>query len=244
MPDPQPQAPALPWTPIMRQLIESSIWESDPAVRVLWVTMLIVASEPGRRGVVDMTVGSLAGRARLSEEQTLAGLAVLMSPDPDSRNQTEEGRRVALLDVTRTWGWRILNWEAYEAARASAFNASRQARFRATTKRPHGGKRYAALRRNPEKEKEKEKRERGETESALSGRPSDEEIRGFWEAEGLRGSPRRFALWHDARGDWQGMADWRAIARLWSDRERSPEGNEEGGSEPWGTFRPPEADER
>jgi hypothetical protein len=224
----------------MRQIIESSVWEADPITRVLWVTMLIIGSEPGRRGTVDMTVGSLAGRARLSEEQTLAGLRVLASPDPESRNQGDDGRRIALLDVTgsRTWGWRILNWEAYEAARASAFNAQRQARHRATTKRVQRPKRYAALRSNPEKEKEKEKRERG---AALSHRPSDEEIRGFWEAESLRGSPRRFALWHDARADWESMADWRSVARLWSDRERERVADDAAG-QPWGTYRPEEAD--
>lgn len=236
-PHPKPAA-ALPWTPIMRQLIESSVWESDPIVRVLWVTMLIIGSEPGRRGRVDMTLGSLAGRARLSEEQTRAALETLASPDPESRNQTNEGRRVALLDVTRNWGWQILNWEVYEAARASAANAARQARFRATTKRVKKQGRYAPLRNNPEKENEKEKEREGKT-GSLSPRPSVEEARKLWADEGLRGSPERFVHWHDARG-WDGVSNWQAAARLWSERER------ETTTDPlsdWGKNRPPEADE-
>lgn len=110
------RGPARTWTPIRRALIESSIWGESPEVCKLWVTLLLIADEPGRAGDVDMPLEILAARARLPVPVTKRCLATLMAPDPDSRSRECEGRRVAPIDPARTWGWRLLNWERHRIA--------------------------------------------------------------------------------------------------------------------------------
>lgn len=118
------------WTPIFRQILESSVWEEEPAVRVLWITILLVASEPGRDGEIDMTVRALSARACLSPEDTRKALDRLMAPDPSSRSTADEGRRLVPTSEARGWGWRVVNWDAYAEARESAFHSARQQRYR------------------------------------------------------------------------------------------------------------------
>ena len=123
-------APLLPFVPISRQLLDSSVWETDLRVRVLWITMLMIAAEPARRGTVDITVRALSGRAAMSPEDVKFALDVLTSPDPSSRTAGNDGRRIERIDSHREWGWRILNWEAYEKDRERMLGAARAARYR------------------------------------------------------------------------------------------------------------------
>ena len=123
--------PAPSWFPLRRQLLDSSVWEENPTVCKLWVTLLLVASEPGRRGTADMTVRALAGRACLSPEETRAALDVLLAPDQRSRSKAAEGRRIEPIDPDRDWGWRLVNWDQYERDRESAGAAIRMRRHRA-----------------------------------------------------------------------------------------------------------------
>lgn len=241
-------SPVPAYTPIMRQILDSSVWEADVRARVLWITMLVIASEPGRRGTVDMTLRALAGRACLSPEDTVAALDVLSSPDPTSRTRAEEGRRIVLLDAAgRDWGWRIVNWTHYAEAQKRLHAAVRQARSRdraknATTKRVPRGSALRSVTSNPERKGKERKRERGGPPpegASLSGFPCLGEVEELWSSEGLRGSGERFFRWHSARF-WEGIGDWREAARLWSLRERDE------GSAPlsdWGAGRPPELDE-
>ena len=124
------QPTPIPFVPISRHLIDGSLWEADLRVRVLWVTMLMVASEPARRGNVDMTVRALAARAAMSPEDVRFALDVLLSPDPLSRTPNMDGRRIQPISPSREWGWRIVNWDEYEAARERMLHAARQARYK------------------------------------------------------------------------------------------------------------------
>lgn len=138
-------ATVAPWVPIERQLLESTVWETDPVVRVLFVTLLLIAHEPGRRGRIDMTLKALAGRACLSPDDTKRALEVLMAPDPESRSSEEEGRRVAPIDPSRPWGWRLVTWEKRAELHRRALATARKRRQRATEEDdeadddPHGG---------------------------------------------------------------------------------------------------------
>lgn len=58
-----------------------------------------------RDGYVWASIGGLTDRARVSPEQCLDALAILLSPDPDSRCRDYDGRRIE--EVER--GWFILN---------------------------------------------------------------------------------------------------------------------------------------
>lgn len=196
---------ALPWVPILRQLIDSSVWESTAEVAKLWVTILMIANEPGRRGVIDMTVRSLAGRACLSPEATRQALEILTSPDPDSRSKAEDGRRLVPLDPRRPWGWRLVNHEDYESLRVQALATARVERFRSkrdvetkgtdgnASKRSVTGKRYSATKGNPEGEVE------GEGEMEIGDRGGDGDpptggVRGGDDRSGKSESPQRDLL--------------------------------------------------
>lgn len=126
---------SMPFTQIRRQLLESSVWEDqNPWVRVLWVTILMIADEPGRDGTVDMTVRALAGRACMSEGDTAIALETLMAPDTKSRSKKEGGRRLTLLESDRPWGWDVVNWPEYQADRKRFSDALRKREERAFEK--------------------------------------------------------------------------------------------------------------
>ncbi len=127
------QPTPIPFVPISRQLLDSSVWETDRRVRVLWITMLMTAAEPARRGTVDMTIRALSGRAAMSPDDVRYALSVLESPDHNSRTPGSDGRRIERIDSHREWGWRILNWASYEKDRERMLHAARQARYRART---------------------------------------------------------------------------------------------------------------
>lgn len=172
MNDVRKPGPAPSWFPLRRQLLDSSVWEESPTVRVLWITLLLVASEPGRRGTVDVTLRSLAARACLSPEETRAALDVLMGPDPRSRTKAAEGRRVEALDPSRDWGWRLVNWERYEKDRDAAGSTLRSRRIReirANATERNGTQRIPSdPTEEKEKENEKEKIEGGKARDARS----------------------------------------------------------------------------
>jgi len=65
-------------------------------------------------GTVDMTPSSISRRTGIPIEHIKAGLTILENPDPYSRTPTEEGRRIALIDAHRPWGWYIVNHSKYK----------------------------------------------------------------------------------------------------------------------------------
>lgn len=229
MPETPPHTPL--WSPVSRQILESSVWELPNSTRILWLTCLILAAEPDRRGRLDMTVTALARRARLPEGETRDALAILMAPDPESRSQEHEGRRLLPLDPGRAWGWEVANWHLYAVGRHRDGAAERQRRSRAA--------RAAAPPTPPSGEGEGERE--GVTPCHTLSRPPLDEVAALWTAESLRGDPERFWRWHNAYG-WP-PRDWREAARLWSQREREVLDADAGGAaEEWGKGRPPEAE--
>lgn len=240
--------PVVPFVPVSRQLLDSSLWEQNATVCKLWVTLLFVASEPGRRGTVDITLRSLAARAKLTVEETVEALAVLMAPDPDSRSREHEGRRVERLDEHRAWGWRILNWGAYEEQRERMLHAARQARYRAAQR--HAPSRFhtrdveGEVEVEVEKEKESEREGEGRRPRRAEPRkaPTLSQVSRLWEEEHLRGGAEKFFRFHAARG-WRGVEDWREAARYWSLDERRSPTDPDPDAVPWGANRPRELDE-
>ena len=68
-------------------------------------------------GVVDMTPQAISARTSIPLEIITKGIVVLSEPDPYSRTPGEEGKRIALLDQLRPWGWRIVNHAKYQQIR-------------------------------------------------------------------------------------------------------------------------------
>jgi hypothetical protein len=95
-----------PFTKLFASIVTSSIWTEDAPTRVLWVTMLAICDADGD---VWASVGGLARTAGITREECEAGLAKFLAPDPDSRTQDNEGRRIVVIDG----GWRLLNYKKY-----------------------------------------------------------------------------------------------------------------------------------
>jgi hypothetical protein len=66
------------------------------------------------RGTVDVTPDYLSRVTGLQLEAVVACMARFCEPDPYSRSDAEEGRRLVLLDPEhRNWGWRVVNIQLY-----------------------------------------------------------------------------------------------------------------------------------
>jgi hypothetical protein len=94
------------YTKLFSSLPESTIWCEPSDTRVLWITMMAMADSCGR---VFGSVPGLAKRANISVESCRIGMDCLLSPDPDSRSKTDEGRRITVIDG----GWRLVNYDKY-----------------------------------------------------------------------------------------------------------------------------------
>ena len=94
------------FTKLFNTLLTSSIWMEDDKTRILWITMLAMAD---KNGEVFGTVPGLARMAAIDVASCRVSLGKLMSPDPDSRTTTCEGRRIETIEG----GWSIINHAKY-----------------------------------------------------------------------------------------------------------------------------------
>jgi hypothetical protein len=112
-------------------ILDSSVWEQDPAVRVTWITLLAMADQDG---MVRSTSGGIARNAIIDLDTVKKALATFEAPDPDSRTPDHDGRRIAKVPG----GWIVLNYERYRdennADERAASARARQARYRARQK--------------------------------------------------------------------------------------------------------------
>lgn len=87
-------------------MLVSSVWAESQETRLVWITMLLLADSDG---VVWGAVPGLAKQAGVSLEGCREALRILGEPDPDSRTQAFEGRRI----ITIEGGWRLVNAVKY-----------------------------------------------------------------------------------------------------------------------------------
>lgn len=87
-------------------ILHSSVWASDLATRVLWVTILALKDE---FGFVPASKSGLQRAANITAEEFKNALLILESPDPDSRTPDYDGRRISKCDG----GWIVLNHDKY-----------------------------------------------------------------------------------------------------------------------------------
>lgn len=129
-----------------------SLWDGTLADSwETWSTFVFLIAHADRDGVVEMTPGAIARRSCIPLEKVEAALAHLQEPDPASRSDAEEGRRLVPIDG-RGWGWRIVNYGQYrklkDADMVRAQTAERVQRFRVThgnarVTQGNGSKRHA-----------------------------------------------------------------------------------------------------
>jgi hypothetical protein len=110
------------FTKLFSDIVMSTIWREDDKTRIVWITMLATADADGN---VNASVPGLADASRVSVEDCRKALEILLAPDPDSRSEEYEGRRIKKIDG----GWNLLNYAKYRektASRAEYFRKYRQ----------------------------------------------------------------------------------------------------------------------
>jgi hypothetical protein len=146
------------FTKLFNTIVTSTIWQEDDKTRIVWITMLAIADASG---MVSAAVPGLASVANVSVEATRKAIETLESPDPDSRTQDFEGRRIQQVDG----GWRILNYIKYrrmlneEERREYKAKWIQQKRLQMSTvdSVDESGHRQKQRQKHKEKEEEKEK---------------------------------------------------------------------------------------
>lgn len=92
---------------LFTKILDSSIWlEPDPH-RLVWITLMAAMDEDGNAHFAS--IKNLAFRARVSEEDCASAIKSFESPDPDSGDPDNEGRRVERFPG----GWHVLNAHKY-----------------------------------------------------------------------------------------------------------------------------------
>lgn len=114
---------------IFTKILDSSIWLETDATRLVWLTLIASMDE---HGIVQFaSVKNLAHRTRVSEDAAIAAVKTLESPDPDSSDPDNEGRRIERIPG----GWIVLNAKKYRdlvtRAVAQEKTRARVAKFRA-----------------------------------------------------------------------------------------------------------------
>lgn len=115
------------YTKLFNSILASTVWREPMEVRIVWITLLAMADKDG---IAEGSVPGLADFARIPVEATREALARLSAPDPDSRSQEHEGRRIEAVDG----GWQLLNHAKYRAKMGAderrEYNRLKQAQYR------------------------------------------------------------------------------------------------------------------
>lgn len=98
------------FTKLFSSITASTVWCESSDTRVVWITMLAMADKHGR---VWASIPGLAKEAAVSVDACRVAIEKFLSPDPDSRTQDAEGRRIEPIDG----GWRLINHAKYRAVR-------------------------------------------------------------------------------------------------------------------------------
>ena len=113
---------------IFTKILDSSVWLEPSPTRIVWITMIAAMDENGFCQFA--AIGNVAGRARVSEEEARKAIHALESPDKESSDQDNEGRRIERVPG----GWIVLNAPKYRAivtrANAQERTKERVRRFR------------------------------------------------------------------------------------------------------------------
>ena len=115
------------YTKLFNSILASTVWREPMEVRIVWITLLAMADKDG---IAEGSVPGLADFARIPVEATRKAIARLSAPDPDSRSQEHEGRRIQAVDG----GWQLLNHAKYRAKMGAderrEYNRLKQAQYR------------------------------------------------------------------------------------------------------------------
>lgn len=122
-----------PFVKVYGSIVRSSIWLEPHHVLRLFLYMLV---EADKDGFVEGSKLGIAGAARLAREETDDAFARLEAPDPDSKSEELEGRRIVKVEN----GWVVVNKAKYRDLRTpeQVATAERVARHRARQREEEG----------------------------------------------------------------------------------------------------------
>jgi hypothetical protein len=113
---------------LFTRILDSSIWLQPDATRIVWITMLAAMDQDGYARFAS--IKNLARRAVVSDEAAEIAVTALESPDEDSGNPANDGRRIERVDG----GWLVLNAvehrDTFKHDIERQSNRERQKRFR------------------------------------------------------------------------------------------------------------------
>lgn len=106
-------------------ILDSSVWHQSHSIVKVWIAMMALADE---NGVVHLSAFGLQKRAAVSRPELDEAIAYLEAPDVDSRDKSNEGRRIEPIDG----GWFLFNHGQYRDRQTDAqiSGAARAKRFR------------------------------------------------------------------------------------------------------------------
>lgn len=107
------------YAPVFRAILQSTVWDEAPHVKVVWLTMLLLCD---KTGFVEATIPGLARAAVVTREQCVEAIERLSSPDPDSKTKAEGGRRIIKVDD----GWQLVNHQKYKDKVGLSSKAARE----------------------------------------------------------------------------------------------------------------------
>jgi hypothetical protein len=108
------------WVPLFQDIRNSSLWAHDSDIRIVWITLMTMVDP---EGYIAAAIPGIAIAANVHVDKVREAIAIFEAPDPDSRNDAHEGRR--LQKVPR--GWLMLT---YGEARRRAAHEAEKARKR------------------------------------------------------------------------------------------------------------------
>ena len=91
------------------QIYDSSLAENY-LTRLVFIDLLVLAD---KEGIVDISREAIARRTNVPIKIVNEALNKLEQVEQGSRSTEQEGRRIIRLDEHRDWGWKIVNYEAY-----------------------------------------------------------------------------------------------------------------------------------
>lgn len=89
------------------KILESSLWvKGSKETRLVWIACLAMKDAEGR---IQSSLVGLADRAKVTDDECKASLAVLLAPDADDTSHVDDGRRLREIPG----GWLVVNHDHY-----------------------------------------------------------------------------------------------------------------------------------
>jgi hypothetical protein len=179
-------------------------------------------------GVVDMTPTAIAGKTGIPLEIIEKGIKILEKPDPYSRTPDYEGRRIALLEDHRNWGWFLVNHKKYRDM-IDAETRREQTRLRVTRHREKQKEAAQTDTPNLPTTKEPIKAVSDNLPAVVSPtkrfqKPTYDELLQFCKEKNFTHlNPEAFWNYYESNGWRVGkgqMKDWKAAATGWNSRDQ------------------------